>query len=233
MPHPTATDLVLHVLRKVRADEGPKAAVRQAQEIITAAATILSREIGRAGTLRALRLSATATKMNGGATEKIEPACACGLDARFCELMDAAPVMIWMSGQDKLCTWFNRPWLTFTGRSMEQELGNGWTKGIHPDDFDRCLETYASHFDAQKEFRMQYRLRRHDGVHHWIEDTGIPRHARDGTFLGYIGSCIDIHEHREIQAELHQRLLEIARQAAQDAVDFEHRARLLEPPVTL
>jgi PAS domain S-box-containing protein len=116
-----------------------------------------------------------------------------GLDTRFCEIMDAAPVMIWVSGKDKLCVWFNRPWLTFTGRSMAQELGSGWTEGVHREDFDRCLETYVRHFDARKEFRMQYRLRSH-GTYRWIDDTGTPRYARDGTFLGYMGSCTDIHE---------------------------------------
>src|SRR5262249_57238721 len=130
----------------------------------------------------------------------VEPAG--GLDARFSEVMDAAPIMIWVSAQDKLCVWFNRPWLAFTGRSMAQELGDGWAKGVHPEDFDRCLEIYVSHFDARKAFRMQYRMRRYDGAYRWIDDTGIPRYARDGRFLGYIGSCIDIHEHRETQAEL-------------------------------
>jgi PAS domain S-box-containing protein len=133
-----------------------------------------------------------------------------GLDIQFREVMDAAPVMIWVSGQDKLCVWFNRPWLDFTGRSMAQELGNGWAEGVDREDFDACLETYISHFDARKPFRMQYRLRRHDGVYHWIDDTGIPRYAHDGSFLGYIGSCIDIHEQRETQAELRCLLLEIA-----------------------
>ncbi len=133
-----------------------------------------------------------------------------GLDARFCEVMDAAPVMIWVSSQDKLCIWFNRPWLAFTGRSVAQELGNGWAEGVHRDDFDRCVEIYISHFDDRKDFRMQYRLRRYDGAYRWIDDTGIPRYARDGTFLGYVGSCSDIHDYREAQAELRRRLLEIA-----------------------
>lgn len=139
----------------------------------------------------------------------VEPAG--GLDARFCEIMDAAPVMIWVSGADKQCVWFNRPWLTFTGRGLQQEFGNGWSEGVHPDDFDRCLETYVSSFDARKEFRMEYRLRRHDGAYRWIDDTGIPRYAQDGSFLGYIGSCTDIHEYRETQSELRRRLIEIAR----------------------
>jgi PAS domain S-box-containing protein len=134
-----------------------------------------------------------------------------GLDARFCEVMDAAPVMIWVSGADKQCVWFNQPWLTFTGRAMQQEVGNGWAEGVHPDDFDRCLETYVGHFDARKEFRTEYRLRRHDGAYRWIDDTGIPRYAHDGSFLGYIGSCTDIHEYRETQSELRRRLIEIGR----------------------
>jgi len=81
------------------------------------------------------------------------------LDAQFCQVMDAAPVMIWVSGQDKGCFWFNRPWLTFTGRHMTQELGSGWAEGVHPEDMDPCLTTYIDHFDARTEFRMQYRLR--------------------------------------------------------------------------
>jgi len=133
-----------------------------------------------------------------------------GLDARFCEAMDSAPVMIWVSGQDKGCVWFNKPWLTFTGRSIGQQVGNGWAKGVHQSDLDRCLKVYTSHFDARSEFRMHYRFRRHDGEYRWIDDTGVPRYAADGTFLGYIGSCVDIHEHRRTQVELRSRLQEIA-----------------------
>jgi PAS domain S-box-containing protein len=149
------------------------------------------------------------TGTSSPADPPVEPAG--GLDARFCEVMDVAPVMIWVSGPDKQCIWFNRPWLAFTGRGMQQEVGNGWAEGVHPKDFDRCLETYVSHFDARKEFRMEYRLRRHDGIYRWIDDTGIPRYARDGSFLGYIGSCTDIHDYRETQSELRRRLIEIAR----------------------
>ena len=133
-----------------------------------------------------------------------------GLDARFCEVMDAAPVMIWVSGEDKGCVWFNQPWLTFTGRSMAQQIGNGWAEGVHQGDFDRCLKVYTSHFDARSEFRMYYRLRRYDGEYRWVDDTGVPRYAHDGTFLGYIGSCVDVHEHRRTQTELRRRLQEIA-----------------------
>jgi PAS domain S-box-containing protein len=123
------------------------------------------------------------------------------LDARFRAVMDAAPVMIWVSVPDQSRIWFNRPWLDFTGRSMEQELGDGWAQGVHPDDLDRCLQTYFEHFDARRPLRMQYRLRRHDGAYRWIDDAGIPRHAEDGRFLGYIGSCADIHSADELIAQ--------------------------------
>lgn len=134
------------------------------------------------------------------------------LDARFCEVMDTAPVMIWVAAEDKGCFWFNRPWLEFTGHRMADEIGDGWgwVKGVHERDLESCRKVYVSHFDARKDFRMQYRLRRHDGAYRWIDDTGIPRFARDGRFLGYIGSCIDVHEQREAQAELRRHLMEIA-----------------------
>ena len=80
---------------------------------------------------------------------------------RFRTMADATPVLIWMSGEDKLCTFFNKAWLEFTGRKMEQEVGNGWTDRVHPDDFEKCFETYASAFDARRPFVMQYRLKRY------------------------------------------------------------------------
>nr|WP_281409109.1 PAS domain-containing sensor histidine kinase [Mesorhizobium sp. B2-4-14] len=124
--------------------------------------------------------------------------------------MDIAPVMIWVSGQDKLCNWLNRPWLKFTGRSIEAEVGSGWTEGVHPDDRARCLDCYASHFDDQKEFRMEYRLLRHDGIYRWIDFTGIPRYDHDGRFLGYIGSCVDTEGNRQPPGEMRRHLLEVA-----------------------
>ncbi len=125
-------------------------------------------------------------------------------EERFRNMADIAPVMIWMSGVDKLCNYFNKPWLDFTGRTMEQELGNGWAEGVHPDDFQYCLDTYMSAFDARKDFRMEYRLRRFDGEYRWVFDTGIPRFAPEGSFLGYIGSCIDISDRKQAEAEIRQ-----------------------------
>ena len=122
-------------------------------------------------------------------------------EERFRNMADTAPVLIWVSGPDKLCTFFNKVWLEFTGRTMEQELGDGWTKGVHPDDVDRCLATYSAAFDAHRRFRMEYRLRREDGEYRWILDDGAPRFASGGIFAGYIGSCIDITEKRRAEEE--------------------------------
>jgi PAS domain S-box-containing protein len=112
-------------------------------------------------------------------------------EERFRTLADAAPVMIWVSGADKLCTFFNKPWLDFTGRSMQQELRNGWAEGVHAEDLDRCLQIYTSSFDARRPFEMEYRLRRSDGEYRWILDRGTPFH-QNGAFAGFIGSCIDV-----------------------------------------
>lgn len=144
-----------------------------------------------------------------------------GLDPALREVLDAAPMLVWASGPDKLCTWFNRPWLDFTGRTMEQELGNGWAEGVHPEDFNRCLGIYISHFDAQKPFRMQYRLRADDGSYRWIDDTGIARYGSDGSFLGYIGACIDVHDIREAEMELHALREELQIQPSVRTSEFE------------
>jgi PAS domain S-box-containing protein len=123
-------------------------------------------------------------------------------EERFRNMADKAPVMIWVSGMDKLCTYFNQQWLDFTGRTLEAELGNGWTDGLHRDDYHRCLETYTTAFDLRQPFTMEYRLRRADGQFRWILDSGTPRFSPGEKFLGYIGSCIDITERKAAEEAL-------------------------------
>ncbi|MHB8216217.1 MAG: PAS domain S-box protein [Candidatus Sulfotelmatobacter sp.] len=132
-------------------------------------------------------------------------------EARFRLVADSAPVMIWMSATDKLCTYFNKPWLDFTGRSIDSELGNGWAEGVHPADLQRCLDTYIQAFEHREAFRMQYRLRRYDGEFRWVLDIGVPRFNPDGSFAGYIGSCIDVTEQRRAEEQLHQAQAGLAR----------------------
>jgi PAS domain S-box-containing protein len=131
-------------------------------------------------------------------------------EARFRTMANTAPVMIWMSGTDKLCTFFNKGWLNFTGRTLEQELGNGWAAGVHPDDFDNCVEMHVNAFDARQEFTMEYRLRRFDGEYCWVLGHGVPRFESDGTFLGYIGTAIDITERKRAESELRRQREELA-----------------------
>ena len=131
---------------------------------------------------------------HAGDTRSLSPV---GDDARFRLLADHAPVMLWMSGLDGLCEFFNSTWLEFTGRTLTQERGNGWAEGVHPDDFQDCMDRYLGSFVAREQFRMEYRLRRADGHFRWILDHGVPRYGPLGTFEGFIGSCIDITEMRE------------------------------------
>jgi PAS domain S-box-containing protein len=132
-------------------------------------------------------------------------------EERFRLVANAAPVLIWMSGVEKLCTYFNHGWLEFTGRSLEAELGNGWTQGIHPDDAQSCLETYTTAFDRRQPFQMEYRLKRRDGEYRWIYDQGVPRFNADASFAGYIGSCTDVTELKlaaEALSTVSQKLIE-------------------------
>jgi PAS domain S-box-containing protein len=112
-------------------------------------------------------------------------------EERFRLVADTAPMLIWMSGTGKLRTYFNKRWLDFTGRSLDQERGNGWAEGVHPEDLQMCLDTYTQAFDRREEFGMEYRLRRHDGEYRWIFDIGVPRFNADYSFAGYTGSCVD------------------------------------------
>jgi two-component system CheB/CheR fusion protein len=122
--------------------------------------------------------------------------------AEYGLLVENSPVMIWRAGLDAHCDYFNGTWLSFTGRTLEQELGSGWAEGVHPEDFDRCIGDYLEHFRRREPFEMEYRLRRHDGVYRWIVDRGVP-FADAGTFAGFVGSCVDIDErHRAQEAQL-------------------------------
>ncbi len=115
-------------------------------------------------------------------------------------LVDSSPVMMWMAGTDGRCNFFNRLWLNFRGRSMEEELDHGWAEGVHPDDVDRCMSMYLTSVQEHREFRMQYRLRRHDGEYRWIVDTGVPVFGPNGEFTGYVGSVLDVHESKTAAA---------------------------------
>lgn len=111
-------------------------------------------------------------------------------------LVEAAPTMVWRSGLDGKCDYFNETWLAFTGRTLREELGDGWTEGVHPEDLERCVSLYRERFGERRAFEMEYRLRRHDGVYRWIFDRGVPFHDERGAFAGFIGSCVDVHERR-------------------------------------
>ncbi|HET9532120.1 MAG TPA: ATP-binding protein [Blastocatellia bacterium] len=137
-------------------------------------------------------------------------------EKRFRTMADSAPVMIRMTEPDRLCTYFNKGWLDFTGRDMKQEMGNGWTEGVHRDDIDLCLDTFVKAFEARQGFEMEYRLRRHDGEYRWVMDRGVPVRTPDGGFGGYIGSCIDITERKQIEGEREQ-LIEMERGARKEA----------------
>jgi PAS domain S-box-containing protein len=123
-------------------------------------------------------------------------------EARFRNMADNAPAMIWVSGPDNGCTYCNRGWLDFTGRSMQQQLGSGWAEIVHPDDHARCVETYTSAFERRAPMVMEYRLRRADGEYRWIYDVGAPNISPAGELMGYIGTCVDITDHKQSEETL-------------------------------
>lgn len=107
-------------------------------------------------------------------------------------IVEFSPNMIWRAGIDAKCNYFNETWLKFTGKIMEDEVGNGWTNGVHPEDFDFCLKKYLDSFHKRESFEMEYRLIRFDGEYRWINDRGVPFFGDNGDFAGYIGSCMDV-----------------------------------------
>ncbi len=122
-------------------------------------------------------------------------------EQNFRTLADSGQALIWTSGTDKCCNYFNRVWLEFTGRTLKQEMGNGWAEGVHPDDLQPCLDIYVGAFDRREKFCMEYRLRRHDGEYRWILDDGCPRYNSRREFIGYIGHCLDVTERKKAQEE--------------------------------
>lgn len=132
-------------------------------------------------------------------------------EAQFRLMADSSPVLLWMAGTDARCYFFNQTWLAFRGRNLEEEVGYGWAEGIHPEDFEQCMNTYTAEFSARRSFEMEYRLQRADGAYRWILDRGAPRFEPDGSFAGYIGSCVDITEIKEARERAERDALAIAR----------------------
>ena len=131
---------------------------------------------------------------------------------------DSAPVLVWMARADMTRDWFNKSWLRFRGHTLGDELGEGWMQGVHPEDLERCLGIYRSSFAEHEPYSMDYRLQRHDGVYRHMLDTAIPRWADDGEFLGYIGTCVDITDRKELEDKLaeHTRTLRLADRRRED-----------------
>jgi PAS domain S-box-containing protein len=123
-------------------------------------------------------------------------------ESRFQIMADVAPVLLWMAGPDALCTFFNQTWLDFTGRTLEEEWGVGWAEGVHFEDFQGVVDGYMAAFAERRTFEMEYRLRRADGQYRWVLDRGTPRWERDGRFAGYIGSCVDITDRKDLELDL-------------------------------
>ena len=140
------------------------------------------------------------------------------LESRAKVTTESAPVLIWMAADDMFRDWFSKSWLRFRGRSFGDEVGEGWTEGVHPEDLERCLAIYSSSFEERQPFTMDYRLRRHDGVYRWVLDTGIPRWGENGSFSGYIGTCVDITDRKEMEDKLaeHTRSLRLSDRRRED-----------------
>lgn len=129
--------------------------------------------------------------------------------ANYRTLADSGQALIWKARSDSLCDYFNQPWLDFTGRTFEEEFGNGWAEGVHPDDLQRCLDIYTAAFARREPFSMDYRLRRHDGEFRWLQDDGCPRYDANGRFVGFIGYCLDVTDKKGLETELLAKIKEL------------------------
>jgi PAS domain S-box-containing protein len=125
-------------------------------------------------------------------------------EERFRAMADTMPALLWMDDADGRCVFVNKTWLDYTGRTMAEELGLGWTKAVHPDDLPSTVTIEGEARRHHKSFNEVYRLRRADGEYRWFLDTGAPRFAGDGSFVGFIGTLLDITDQRRLEAELHQ-----------------------------
>ncbi len=141
-------------------------------------------------------------------------------ESRFRLMADSAPVLVWLAGPDMLRTYFNKPWLDFTGRTIQQELGWGWAEAVHRDDSTRCLTVYTEAFERKTEFQMEYRLRRRDGEYRWLQVHGVPRFGDEGEFVGYIGSCVDVTERKEREQDLREARDLLARRVERRTVEL-------------
>jgi len=127
------------------------------------------------------------------------------LYVNFQALAESASVLTWVAATDKRCIWFNKAWLDFTGRSLDQEAGDGWVSGVHPADVERCMRIYAAHFEARTPFSIEYRLLHHSGEYRWIVDNGAPLYDCAGSFIGYGGSCWDVTAHHDALKAVEER----------------------------
>jgi PAS domain S-box-containing protein len=151
---------------------------------------------------------------NGSGRKKDEKIMVDALDG-YLAVFDHLPTLMWRSGTDAKCNYFNQSWLAFTGRSMEEEIGDGWVIGVHPEDLDRCVSTFLTAFEKHEAFEMEYRLRHHSGEYRWILDIGRPFNDAHGAFAGFIGTCFDLTEKKELENALTQ---------ANDALEASNRA---------
>jgi len=145
------------------------------------------------------------TQRSGVGVEPEIPSAVTATDSESARLIAAAPVLIWSAGLDRRNDWFSPSWSAYTGRNPDELLGDGWTRAIHPEDLDRCLGIRATSFEARAPFSMDLRVRRHDGQYRWMLDNGVPRIGADGAAIGYVGSCVDIHERKELEESLAER----------------------------